>query len=331
MLSKSEEKSGKQKTYTESYSITAKFITSSNDTVFASQVECVKLSATESKKPYRISEIKTLPAEKEGVGGASYKNIKYQCWEYVDNSILKMILKGNLSKSLDYDECISCSQIIAMLICESSRNPASYFTAPMVLDLIEYWINNYKSLITDMERLFNIEYTIDTIRSGKYIHEKHWNERGTPPLDYFINEKNTYLDTKPTSYAFFKVFYLKTELAELQDVEKKSNIISIFINSLFPMTEQGAVSVSRHITNLLNENFDNDKVAVKHYYDLGIPSTGKKLIDFINQEKILATLWHQCHPDVSLNALTQEWFGIDLKEQFTLTPVDLLGVDEIPF
>ena len=68
LLSKSEEKSGKQKTYTESYSITSKFITFSNDTVFASQVECVKLSATESKKPYRISEIKTLPAEKEGGG-----------------------------------------------------------------------------------------------------------------------------------------------------------------------------------------------------------------------------------------------------------------------
>ena len=41
LLSKSEEKSGNQKTYTESYSITAKFITSLSDTVFASQVECV--------------------------------------------------------------------------------------------------------------------------------------------------------------------------------------------------------------------------------------------------------------------------------------------------
>jgi hypothetical protein len=112
LLSKSEEKKFQQKTYTESYSITAKFINSFDDTVFASQIECVKLSATESKKPYRISEIKTLPAEKEGIGGASYKNIKYQCWEYVDNSILKKILKGNLSTSLDYDECISCSQII---------------------------------------------------------------------------------------------------------------------------------------------------------------------------------------------------------------------------
>jgi len=336
LLSKSEEKSGQQKTYTESYSITAKLITSSSDTVFASQVECVKLSATENKNPYRVSEIKTLPAEKEGVGGASYKNIKYQCWEYINNSILKRILKEDLPESLNYDECISCSQVISMLICESSRNPSSYFTAPMVLDLIEYWINNYKDLIPKIEKLFKLQYSIDIVSSDEYKGNfvpsfiKLFGGK-TALLNKYHQTQNQYKENDSTAYSFFKVFYHKAELDDLYIIEDKSKIVSIFINNLFPMVMVGAVSVSRHITNLLNENVETGRVAIKHYYDLGIPSTGQKLVHFINQEEILATLWSHCYQGASLKDLTQEWFGIDLQDQFVLTAIDLLGVDEILF
>ena len=341
LLSKSEQKHGQQKTYTESYSVTAEFL-SEGKAVFSSQIECIKLSATEHKKPYRVSEIKTLPAEKEGIGGASYENIKYQCWEYIDNNVLKMVFKGNLSKNLSYDKCISCSQIIAMLICESSRNPSSYFTAPMVLDLIEYWINNHQRLILDMERLFSIEYNTDAISTGRYMPEETLDKKfggQEAVLRYFTDKRNEHkdvcLNNNPIAYAFFKVFYLRAELTELRNIEEKSSIISSFINALFPMAGGGAVSVSRHITNILNENIDNETIGSKkmekHYYDLGVPTTGSKLASFINKEKILATLWSQCYPNKSLNQLTQDWFGIDLEEPFVLTAGDIFPVEDIPF
>lgn len=336
LLSKSEEKNHEQKTYTESYSITAKFVTTHDNIIFASQVECIKLSATENKNPYRVSEIKTLPAEKEGIGGASYKNIKYQCWEYIDNNILKAVLKGNLSKPLEYDECISCSQIIAMLLCETSRNPVSYITAPMVLDLIQYWITNYKNLIPKIEKLFKLQYSIDIVSRDEYKGEfvpsfiNLWGGK-TSLLDKYHKTQNKYKENDSIAYSFFKVFYHKAKLDDLYIIEDKSKIVSVFINNLFPMVMEGAVSVSRHITNLLNDNVDGDKVAIKHYYDLGTPRTGEKLVDFIKQEKILVTLWSQCYQGVSLNELTREWLGIELGGDFGLLSGDLLSIDEIPF
>lgn len=196
LLTKSEEKPEQSKTYTESYSLTVKFKDPSENIVFASQVECIKLSATRDKMPYRVSEIKTLPAEKEGVGGASYKNIKYQCWEYIDNSVIKKILKGKLDQQLDYDQKISCSQIIAMIVCESSRNPTSYITAPMTLELIDYWLNNSIILMPKIKALFDSEVS-DKIPVEAKNQEKSYIEEDKEESEH------------PIEYVFLKSLILK--------------------------------------------------------------------------------------------------------------------------
>ena len=133
-----------EKPYIQSFAVSYKFI---NDIKprFITNIENIKLSTSTSENPYRVSEIKTLDSKSNKPMVSSYKEIDYSCWNYIDNNTLKSELKGTGIYMLSYDQKIACEQIIGMLACESSRNPTTYITAPMILELIDYEYANLEN------------------------------------------------------------------------------------------------------------------------------------------------------------------------------------------
>lgn len=110
--------------YTTSFSLSYKFPN------FISNTENIVLNTSTSQKPYRIAEVKTLGA---------YTNMEYNCWNNIDNNKIKLLFKGQYNKDLSDKEDYAFSQIISLFTCEASRNPTTYITAPMVLELAEYF------------------------------------------------------------------------------------------------------------------------------------------------------------------------------------------------
>lgn len=155
---------------------------------------------------YRLSKIGTL---------GTYENIQYTCWDGISNERLIKVLNGK-KVTIDNQESLALSQIVSLFACESSRNPTSFLTAPMSLELAEEEFNTRKT---------KLEKEIEDLESKKQI------KSVVTKLEKYINDLN-----------------------ELNS--NKSEVVKEFILDYFPMAMKKAVAASRHISNKINDEFN---------------------------------------------------------------------------
>lgn len=79
--------------------------------------------------------------------------MEFNCWSVLDNNKIQTIFKGKEDTFISYKEKYALSQVISLFACESSRNPTTYITAPMILELAE---NKIKK-IQDIKNHYGIE------------------------------------------------------------------------------------------------------------------------------------------------------------------------------
>lgn len=225
-----------------------------------------------------VSKIETLP---------SYEKIDFSCWNGITNKRIKELLKG--SDISNDEEGIALSQTLSLFLCEASRNPVSFITAPMCFELSEYWSDRIKQdilLFYNEKRIIKKDYPIY--------------------LNYYQN-----------------IFDLElSKLTEEDRVILDYNIVdqtvrsSIIIN-FFPMVIEKAVAASRHISTQLNIILEKYKKSnLKHLYDytLGSESDALKLIC---KEKELLSEWKKYISDDIIKStfnIMNSWYDIKIND-----------------
>jgi len=125
------------KKYSSSYSVSFKFESFSTN----SENHLINTRSGDTHG-YRLSKIGTL---------GTYENIQYTCWDGIDITKLKKVLKGK-DAEIDEQEALSLSQIVSLFVCESSRNPSTFLTAPMCLELAEKEFTSRKEELEDKKK-----------------------------------------------------------------------------------------------------------------------------------------------------------------------------------
>lgn len=216
---------------------------------------------------YRLSKIGTL---------GSYESIQYTCWDAIDNEKLIKILNNKRVK-VDEEEALALSQIVSLFVCESSRNPSAFLTAPMSLELAE---NEFNNKTTELEQ------------KVKSLRDKTKTKSVKAQLKQYTDE-----------------------LEELKS--NKSEIIKNFILEYFPMAIEKAVSASRHNSNEINEmdikefthKYDNGRAGVSHARKL--ESKTLKIIEKWDSEEGNTIKKHFFD---DMNDMASKWYGIDTTE-----------------
>lgn len=247
--------------YNASFSVSYKFPT------FISNIESVVLNTSTSDKPYRISEVKTLGA---------YSNMEYSCWNVLNNKKIQTVFKGQYNKYSSYEENYAFSQVISLFACESSRNPTTYITAPMVLELAEHFYNN--ELREDKKTSF---------------------------LKLSSKLNTSLLDEE-------EELKVKNELAkyekEIEVLKTRSKTIKMCFEYYFPMAIDKAVSGARVTSDKLNK-INNNKYF--HQYDFGRPNINKEK-ELEEKNSVLKQLWEDTFPDREITELIKDWYDIEL-------------------
>jgi hypothetical protein len=262
--------------YKDSFSISYKFPN------FISNIEIITLNTSTSGKPYRMSEIKTLGA---------YSNMEYNCWDVLDNNKIQTIFKGK-KEVISYKEKYALSQVISLFACESSRNPTTYITAPMVLELAENEIGK----IQNIKNHYKIE-EITTEEINNHIVDL-----------YKIKDRMLYLQNYKCKYKTTNEIDNEIEHFKYLYVTDKSTIIKDCFFRLFPMAIDKAVSGSRTISDKLNLE-QNDQYL--HQYDYGRANINKEQ-ELKEKNNNLKKLWGDAFPNRKVTDLVQDWYDIEL-------------------
>lgn len=216
--------------YSASFSISYKFPT------FISNIENVILNTSTTDKPYRTSENKTLNA---------YSNMEYICWNSIDNKKIQLTFHGKYYDKLSNKEEYAFTQVISLFATEASRNPTTYITAPMVLELAEVKASKVENLING-EDVTNV--LADLYKQRDRIIQGMQNKCNFNDIEDIIFSIEKYANNKSL---LIKDFFLK----------------------YFPMAIDKAVSGSRVTSDKLNKTFDNK---YSHQYDFGRPNINKE-------------------------------------------------------
>ena len=76
---------------------------------------------------------------------SSYAQIDFNCFDTFSNTQIKNILiDGEEEDTLDNVGSLKFSQMLSLFLCETSRNPTSFFTIPMCLELSEWAFEQFK-------------------------------------------------------------------------------------------------------------------------------------------------------------------------------------------
>ena len=251
--------------YSDSFSISYKFPT------FISNIESVVLNTSTSEKPYKTSEVKTLGA---------YSNMEYSCWDSIDNKKIQLIFYGNYSCNFSNKEEYAFKQVISLFATEASRNPTTYITAPMVLELAEVEASKIQSLIYGEDVANTLT---DLYKQRDRIIQGAQNKYTINDIENIIFSIDRYANNKAL---LIKDFFLK----------------------YFPMAIDKAVSGSRVTSDKLNKTNDSRYF---HQYDLGRPNLNKE-IELESKNNTLQTLWQNTFPDREITDLVKDWYDIDL-------------------
>lgn len=282
--------------YSASFSISYKFPN------FISNIESIILGTSTTDKPYRTSENKTLNA---------YSNMEYTCWNSIDNKKIQFIFHGKYLDNLSNKEEHAFTQVISLFATEASRNPTTYITAPMVLELAE---NFYYSLDGQVERENSRE-------NQKILLSKlcsKYNNEYLPTLQKLKQQCKTekeYNDKFAKLQNSEEIIYLEKEINRSSNIiemlNSKALIIKDYFFNLFPMAIDKAVSGSRVTSDKLNKAPDNLDNKYSHQYDFGRPNINKEK-ELEEKNNTLKQLWEDTFPDREITDLVKDWYDINL-------------------
>ena len=115
---------------------------------------------------------------------SSYAQIDFDCFDTLNNNSIKYILTiGRCGTEIVVDNEISykMSQMVSLFLCETSRNPASFITIPMILELSEWIYDLNKSIAEEDQKIAsnliesvheNSNYYNEFIKEKKLLEEK---------------------------------------------------------------------------------------------------------------------------------------------------------------
>jgi hypothetical protein len=251
------------KKYSSSYSVSFKF----GDYTTSSENNLINTRSGDTHG-YRLAKIGTL---------GTYENIQYTCWDGIDITKLKQALKGE-DVEIDEQEALALSQIVSLFVCESSRNPSTFLTAPMCLELAEKEFTSRKEKLEEKKESLS-------------------------------SKKNTKLGKE-------KIEKCDDDLEQLD--ADKSEIIKGFIFDYFPMVMKNATSASRHISNQINKfknceefahNYDNGRADINDADKLNERTL--KLIKKWDKEENNKSKEEFFD---SMNSIVSDWYDIDTED-----------------
>jgi len=197
----------------------------------------------------------------------------FSCWSNINNERIQNILGGRQQIKSD-DESIVLAQTVSLFLCESSRNPSSFLTAPMCLELSEHLFNNPKYI--------NDILSVDS--SEKYYKAKKIN--------------STSEEIKKIEEEYKKI-----------NKESKAEILKYIMLDYFPMAMEGAVNASREISIEINHQLSTNSV-LRHTYDK--KSGGlKEAKELLRIENKVINAWHKIESDKDYTKLIRNWYNID--------------------
>lgn len=271
-----------------------------------------------SKKGLHIAHVGSL---------SSYSQIDFSCFDTFDNNQIKSILINTKEVNIDSPESLKLSQMISLFLCETSRNPASFFTIPMCLELGEWAFNQYQN--KKIEELKEFIHKVH--KKSIFFMEKLENAQKAKKVNEdIINDKDSKDgDVKKAERSIVKA---ETDMKELFiiDVESqpitKGKLVKDIVMNLFPLSMENAVQASRYISNRINEMLKKEQTQgeLYHHYDLGMGSIkdAKKLLaiestlidiykEYLMGDKI--GIEQKFDFGIPFN-ISQEWFGITYSE-----------------
>jgi len=250
------------KKYSSSYSVSFKFSNFSTN----SENSLINTRSGDTHG-YRLAKIGSL---------GTYENIQYTCWDGIDILNLKEVLKVE-DIEVGEQEALALSQIVSLFVCESSRNPSTFLTAPMCLELAEKEFQSRKKKLEDKKESLSLQ-------------------------------KNSKLGKE-------KLKKCDEDLEQLE--ADKSEIIKEFILDYFPMVMKNATSASRHISNQISKfenckefvhKYDNGRADINDAEKLNERTL--KLIKKWDKEE-----GNKSKEDFfdSMNSIVLDWYDIDTK------------------
>ena len=252
---------------------------------------------------------------------SSYAQIDFECFDALDNSSIKYILtNGKSGTEIEFNNEISrqMSQMVSLFLCETSRNPASFLTIPMILEISEWFFILSKS-ITDEDQTKAISF-IDLIHNESYYYNKLIEQRKKLKKDS---------DDKPENDKIKKALKkievdIKKNFVDSENIGNdipKSKIVKDFILNLFPLSMEKAVQGCRYINNIISNKMTEESGYYQRY-DRGDGSIKEARL-ILSIEKTLIKSYKQyleyneIDQDDMLRVfsdLAVKWYGISILE-----------------
>lgn len=256
---------------------------------------------------------------------SSYAQIDFDCFDTLNNNSIKYILtNGQYDKKIVVDNEISykMSQMVSLFLCETSRNPASFITIPMILELSE-WIYNLNKSIADEDQKI-VSSLIESVHKNSNYYNEFIKEKKL--LEKKIAQKalNSIEENKTKNTLKKITIDIQEKFLDLSDIGgdiPKSKIVKDFILNLFPLAIEKAVQGCRYINNIISNKvteegrcyhrYDKDEGAVKEAkfilsIEKNLISMYKKYLEYNKQDTddMLTTF----------NDLAKEWYCVSIRE-----------------
>jgi|GEM_PF-5031070 len=262
---------------------------------------------------------------------SSYGQIDFNCFDSLTNANIQFILtNGARGTEIEISDPISrnMAQMVSLFLCETSRNPTSFITIPMCLELGEYLFALLNSEEPNIEE-FTAKVGLIHSRSTNYMNlsqklvelkEKLGSKvRDITKLEQDISAKFIDLTTLESMD--------EGEDFRITEIFPKSRIMKDVVLSLFPLALEKAVQGSRYINAAISKEFDGQsaqsKARIQHMYDekTGSISDAQKIhsVEGGLLEIYLASLHPAGDGSVRDGGQTQkiftdianQWFGIE--------------------
>ena len=261
---------------------------------------------------------------------SSYSEIDFSCFDSLNNEHIKYIFSNGKKGSaieINNDISLKLSQMTSLFLCETSRNPTSFLTIPMCLEISE---KLYKFARHHKYELF--QYTLNDLHQNSSIYNDIKDEQKKLLLKK--DEENILKINAKIDRNFINTDNVTEK--NYRDIEK-SKIVKDVILIFFPLAIKNAVSASRYISKQINKFLKNDNLSHDYDEELGNVKDAKKLLSIeqslVNMyKKHVLTNTHLekldliYSDDIDYKYIIQEWFSIQIIDEDMLkTNAELIG------
>lgn len=272
---------------------------------------------------------------------SSYSQIDFSCFNTINVQDIKNVFLGKNIITKDDGKSLHLSQMISIFLCETSRNPTSFFTIPMCLEISEYI---YK-LIYEFKDKKTFSTIVEEIHKLGICFSEKKKENKTLQEEKFIVQDEINNLSKLLFRSDNQEKKLKKLEKELKDIDislkksskyindtfinvnddklEKSKITKDVILNLFPLSIESAVPASRYIAQKINEKLKNVKKLLFSYdYDNGSLNSAKIILTI---EQNLIAIYNKYIPQKKSKIISDGYQNIILSEWYNIAEIEDLG------